>query len=281
MIDLCIVSYNTQMDLNYLLTTLNARDLADAPYTLYIQDNGSEDGSAEYVARLMEIRDDHGEFSSLGGVWLKDNVGYAAAANHLATYGSGDIIGILNSDVWLKPSDVMSIQAAFDQDPGMHIMGPKQRDEQGRITHAGIIGTLAAPAHRGWREHDPQDLKYRDQIECVTVSGAAFFIRRNVWEAMTNNAQYQAFVKEAVASGLIIAPHEPLGPFLPTRHYYEETFCSYLAHHMGYTVKYDGRISIGHGWHKSHAPGSWQDKLFKESQKTFRAACDYLGIEHD
>ena len=72
---------------------------------------------------------------------------------------------------------------------------------------------------------------------------------------------------------------------LPTPHYYEETWCSYLARHRGYNVVYDGSVSIGHSWHASSPkPGegySHADAQFKVSQSIFRNACDQLGIERD
>ncbi len=71
------------------------------------------------------------------------------------------------------------------------------------------------------------------------------------------------------------------GAFLPTPHYYEETWCSYFARHLGYNVVYDGSVSIGHSWHKSSAVGGEADSKFKESQSIFRKACDYMGIERD
>ena len=90
---------------------------------------------------------------------------------------------------------------------------------------------------------------------------------------MTNNEKYQEMFP-----GI-------MGAFLPTPHYYEETWCSYFARHLGYNVVYDCSISIGHSWHASSPkPGegySHADAQFKVSQSIFRNACDQLGIERD
>jgi GT2 family glycosyltransferase len=180
---------------------------------------------------------------------------------------------LLNADVWLTTSDLVNVQNIFDSNPDIHILGPKQRDENGFITHAGIVGTNTAPAHRGWRQHDPNDVLFRDRIPCVTVSGSAYFIRRSVWEALRYDSGYAKMYPGA------------LGAFLPTPHYYEETWCSYFARHRGYNVVYDGSVSIGHSWHASSPkPGegySHADSQFKVSQQIFRKACDELGIERD
>jgi hypothetical protein len=173
----------------------------------------------------------------------------------------------------MTSEDCIKIENIFNQNPEIHILGPKQRDENGFITHAGIIGTNISPKHRGWKEHDPNDVLYKDRVNCVTVSGSAYFVRREVWNAMTNNEQYRQIHPEAT------------GAFLPTPHYYEETWCSYFARHLGYNVVYDGSVSIGHSWHASSPkPGegiSEVDKYFPISRDIFRRACDFIGIERD
>lgn len=270
-VDLCVVNYNSKDHLKRFIKTLNS-DLGELkPWKLYIADNGSEDGSREYLEEAFTPEN----------VVFNENIGYARAANQLARMGMSEVIGILNADIWMSTSDVFSIIKSF-QDPRVHIMGPKQRDEGGRIRHAGITGTNTKPMHRGWNAEDPMDLQYRDFKSMVTVSGSAYFVRRDVWGALTNDPDYQHMLKTFVDMGLLTKDRlDYTGPFLPTRHYYEETWCSYFARHRGYGLYYDGRVSIGHTWHGSHEKGSTVDKLWGESQALFRAACDYFKIEHD
>lgn len=263
MIDLCIVNYNTRPLLNRFLDCLH-NDLHNNPkvWNLYIADNDSEDDSVEWLKynyQRYKIRKFYHNY----------NIGYSAACNQLAAEGTADIICLLNADVWMSSSSLVKIQNIFDENPDIHILGPKQRDENGYITHAGIVGTNTAPKHRGWHEADLQDVLYKDRVNCVTVSGSAYFIRREVWNALTNNPKYRELYPEAI------------GAFLPTPHYYEETWCSYFARHLGYNVVYDGSVSVGHSWHKSSVVGGEADSKFKESQSIFRRACDYMGIERD
>lgn len=267
-IDLCVVHYNTYQKLERLLDTLHS-DLGSAnvkPWTLSVADNDSQDAFIEWM------RDNSGKYF-LDHVYLNRNIGYSAACNEMAVRTNSEIIGLLNADVWLTTSDVLAIQDIFDKNPDIHILGPKQRDEQGFITHAGIVGTNEAPRHRGWRELDIKDELYRDRVECVTISGSAYFIRRDVWNRLSSNEKYQELFPNAV------------GAFLPTPHYFEETFCSYHARHLGYNVVYDGSVSIGHSWHASSPkPGkgfSEADSMFPVSREIFRKACDHLGIAHD
>lgn len=263
MIDLCVVNYNTRPLLNRFLDCLhNDLHANEKVWNLYIADNDSRDDSAEWLKY-------NSERYKINKVYNNNNIGYSAACNQLAKDGEADIICLLNADVWLSSESLVNIQNIFNNNPDIHILGPKQRDENGYITHAGIVGTNTQPRHRGWREHDPADTLYKDRVQCVTVSGSAYFIRREVWNALTNHSGYKEMHPDAD------------GAFLPTPHYYEETWCSYFARHLGYNVVYDGSVSIGHSWHKSSTVGGEADSHFKTSQGIFRKACDYIGIERD
>ena len=267
MIDLCIVNYNTKEKLKRFLDCLHS-DLIhnEKVWTLNICDNGSDDGSWDWISQnLNNYRIDK--------TWENDNVGYSSACNMMAKETSSDIICLLNADVWMSTKDLIKVQKIFDDNLDIHILGPKQRDENKNITHAGIVGSNTAPTHRGWMVCDPDDLLFRDRVSCITVSGSAYFIRRSVWNELTNNKKYKEMYPNAE------------GAFLPTPHYYEETWCSYFARHLGYNVVYDGSVSIGHSWHasspKPNEGYSHADAQFKVSQKIFRNACDYIGIERD
>ena len=267
MIDLCVVNYNTRPLLRRLLDNLHEGVSADNKFwNLYNADNDSGDDTIEW----LKENDDRYQIDRID---LNKNIGYSAAINKLASRGNNSVIGILNADVWFTNEDIRKICQIFDQEPDVHILGPKQRDEYGNIKHGGITGTGKNPIMRGWNESDPEDILYRDRVNCVTVAGSAYFIRRNVWDAMTNNEKYQEMFPGIK------------GAFLPTPHYYEETWCSYFARYLGYNVVYDGSVSIGHSWHASSPkPGegySHADAQFKVSQSIFRKACDYIGIERD
>lgn len=267
MIDLCVVNYNTKGLLERLLNTLHESiGNSEKFWNLYIADNGSSDDTINW----MRSNEDRYQIDRIS---LNDNIGYSAACNKLALRGSNSVIGFLNADVWFTNNDITKICKIFNQENNIHILGPKQRDEYGLIRHAGIVGTNTQPRHRGWMEPDPSDELYRDRVQCVTVSGSAYFVRRPVWQALTNDEEYKKIYPDAV------------GAFLPTPHYYEETWCSYFARHRGYNVVYDGSVSIGHSWHASSPkPGegySHADAQFKVSQSIFRKACDKIGIERD
>jgi GT2 family glycosyltransferase len=178
---------------------INPNGALEKNWNLYITDNESTD---DFIPWIRENEERY----LIDNLYLRKNIGYSAAINSMASKTSGDIIAVLNGDVWMTSQDCQKIEQIFIDNPDIHILGPKQRDEQGFITHAGIIGTNTEPKHRAWREPDPQDTAYRDRIECVTVSGSAYFVRRDVWNAMTNHPDYRAIYPDAI------------GAFLPTPH---------------------------------------------------------------
>jgi glycosyltransferase involved in cell wall biosynthesis len=287
MLYLLIVSYNNRRMLERLMLGLShlkeGYGLREG-VSLYVQDNGSTDGSIEYLELLAR----KGHIEKLV---LSDNVGYALACNNLADLSRGcmteynDVLGFLNADVWMDWKDQFKIREFFKENQDVAIMGPKQRNEAGRITHAGIFGTNEAPKHRGWQHPDIRDQLYHDVVDAVTVSGSAYFIRRKICDELSDNPAYQEIYDELLPETLkllnVELPYSVRGAFLPTPFYYEETFCSYYARHMGHRLVYNGNISIGHSWHGSVKTGSKMDQMFRPSRDMFRRACDKLGINHD
>lgn len=267
MIDLCVVNHNSAILLKRMMDTLHSDlDTVEKVWKLYITDNGSTDSFVDFMRSNSHNYD-------IDNLYLRNNIGYSAACNDMASRCNSDIVALLNGDIWMTSADVNRVQEIFDEDRDIHILGVKQRDESGRITHAGVVGTGSKPVIRGWMLEDKNDLMFKDRINCITVFGSAFFVRKDIWDEMTNHPEYRKIHPEAK------------GAFLPTPHYYEETWCAYFARHLGYNVVYDGTVSIGHSWHAStprpNEGVSEVDKLFPVSREIFRKACDHFGIERD
>ncbi len=201
----------------------------------------------------------------------RDNVGYATACNNAATLGLGDIIGFFNADTRLHSDALQKITAAFAEHPDVAIVGPKQINEHNQITHAGIFGSNAKPQLRGWKISDRGQFD-DDRTDAVSVSGSAYFIRRDVWEQLTDCEQYQAAAPDAA------------GAFLPTQFYFEETWCSYHARAHDWKVMYLGTATMTHFWHRAvidHRMETEAGVWYKDSKRLFRRACDLHDLSHD
>lgn len=265
MIDLLVCNYNTKDKIERLLTTLHA-DFEPGVWKLYIADNGSTDTSADWLRANQDYFD-------IEQIFYNENIGYSAAINQMAKVSNSEILCAVNADTWFSTSQIKQVQNTFDENPEQSVMGPKQMDENCIIRHGGIVGSNTNLTQRGWGEEDPADEKYKYRQEVPTVSGSIYFIKRSVWEEM---ATCPVYVNE-----ILEHPSDFQG-FLPTFHFYEETFFSYHCRAHGHKIFYDGNITMGHSWAASTGgPKPILREYFLKSQKIFRQACQTHGIEHD
>lgn len=265
-VDLLVVNYNTKDKLKRLLDTLHEDYLSsNIEWKLYVADNGSEDGSYQW---LKENRDNY----NIETVFKNPNVGYSAAVNAMANVSESDILAAVNADTWFSSVHVEAANRSFKDHPNQAIMGPKQLDEKGIIRHGGIFWNgdkSEDPVHRGWNQADFNDVAFHKREQCWTVSGSLYYVRRSVWDEMTNHPVYRELHPRA------------LGAALETFMYFEETFTSVFAQHLGYEVWYDGTIpTAGHSWHASNNPGD-NVHHFHNSKVVYVETCDKLGINHE
>lgn len=201
----------------------------------------------------------------------EENIGYGRACNAgaFATFGCErckPVLALFNADVVLSKGAVDECVHALLDHPDWGVLGPRQVDDQGLLTHAGIFGTREQPRHRAWKQ--PDSSVFADVQPAVTVSGAAYFIKRALWNQLTQCELYRQVTNAE-------------GAFLPTPHYYEETFCSYHAIEHGSQVIYYGPVCVVHRWHRASPERGWADQQMAVSQALFRYACDLHGIVHD
>lgn len=257
-LDVIVVNYRTPQDLEAFVRSYRAYP-PTVPSKLWIVDVDPPKEQVVGNLRLVE----GGDFY----ISHDQNIGYARAVNDAAQRGHHDVLAIFNADVELTKGALDKCYEALMTHPDWAVVGPLQTDGHGRVTHAGIFGTLAHPRHRGW--HQPVDPAWRDVRTAVSVSGSAYFIARDLWMMLNDCPIFAEMYPEAE------------GAFLPTSHYYEETWCSYHAQAHGFQVVYFGEVEITHHWHRASAVGGWAEGQMPYSQAMFRQMCDEHGIEHD
>jgi GT2 family glycosyltransferase len=256
-LDIAVVNYRTPNDLAAFLASLN-RYPPNTSATLTVVDVGTDEPQPSSVAWTG---------GSGRRYTTNDNIGYARACNLAAEDGTGDVIAFFNADVELTADSLDICHDALLAGPDWGVLGPCQIDRQHRIRHAGIFGTNTAPVHRGWCEQ--YHGQYREACEAVTVSGSAYFVKRQVWSELSKCRRYRAVAPDA------------RGAFLPTSHYYEETYCSYHAREHGYRVMYYGPVTMIHKWHQASPVGGWAELQMPTSREYFRRACAHHGIACD
>lgn len=281
-----VVNYKTPEDLEGFLASWEAHAPEWAELVVVNVDPGPADreiGRALDQPYSIKVGDIH-HLPSIGNYPVKllksatvrhplyteytNNVGYSRACNEAVATSDADVYAFFNADTRLLPGVIEPLYLNLMTHEDWGVIGPRQVDDHGKITHAGILGTGDKPQLRGWLQPDnPAFCDIRD--DAVSVMGSAYFVRSDCWQQLWDCPTYRELHPEAA------------GAFLPTQHYYEETWCSYHARAHGWKVVYYGLAKMIHRWHKASPVGGFADRHFSASQQTFREACDAHGILRD
>lgn len=266
-VDVVVVNYKTPDDLRNFIRSF-AQVQFEVPSSLYVMNVEVDDENEDVVEEEIE---DIGVPVFTAG--YPANVGYAVACNG-AAYAAGELgarstIAFFNADTLLTPGVLDHCHWLLSQNDDWGILGPKQVNEDGLVTHAGIFGTHSKPQLRGWKSSSPES--FSDvRSDAISVSGSAYFVKRQCWDYLTECELFREMAPGAE------------GAFLPTQHYYEETYCSYHAHAHGWKVAYTGKVEMIHKWHQASPVGGVAEKVWMpESRRYFRRSCDHHNIPRD
>ncbi len=265
-LDVVVTNYQTPEDLDNFCESLEAH----GPVT---------DGIKDYTLAIMNVAPKTDDLK-VANKWesrhviFHNNVGYGIASNHGAALNDSPIIALMNADVAFPEGSLRKILDAMDEHPDWSIVGPRQISSENIITHAGIFGEATQREHRGWRMPVGKD-EYTDSMECNFIMGSAFFVRRGVWNALTDCPLYQQW--------LSTTGFETRGAFLPTPLYFEETWACVHAKAHGFKVMYYGGATLIHEWHgaiSKHLTSTQETDVVLRSQSIFTRACQAHGIQN-
>lgn len=197
-----------------------------------------------------------------------DNIGFARACNDLVARGSANYVALFNADVELTDGAIDACYGALAAREDWATLGPRQVNEKNQITHAGIFGGEARPAHRGWRSTGNLFRDIRD--DAVFVSGSAVFVRRSVWDFLAACP----IVTEAFP-----AVDGAMPPFALL--YYEDSWLGVHARSHGFLNAYFGEVTVIHKWHQSVKANGQPDSVVEDAHDRFRALCEAHSIPHD
>ncbi|MFP4352998.1 MAG: glycosyltransferase family 2 protein [Puniceicoccaceae bacterium] len=149
-----------------------ARTLAGIPHELILVDDGSSDGTREYLRSL----DRPGVRAFLN----ERNTGFAASNNRGAREARAPVLAFLNNDLVLREGWCPPMRQAIDSRAGM--VGNVQINAQtGRIDHAGIVFTpWGIPEHWG---RDYLRIPRSGVRRFRAVTAACCLVRREVFLA--------------------------------------------------------------------------------------------------
>ncbi|NQU43313.1 glycosyltransferase family 2 protein, partial [bacterium] len=197
-----IVSLNGEKVIGRALDALLADNYH--PFEIIVVDNGSTDSTAEIVRRYSEVR----------LIQSPINLGFAGGNNLGLREAHGDFLLLLNDDTEVYPGWLDALARAATEWPRVGIFGCKLLYPDGKtIQHAGArIVANGTSAHIGYKE--PNDGRFDEPLFCDYVTGAAFAIRRDVYERL----------------GGLDEKYFPI--------YYEEADYCWQARRIGYGVLY-------------------------------------------
>ena len=173
------------------LRTLQATLPAGLAHEIILVDDGSTDGTREWLAGLCQpaVSLSHPPPVASGPcrALLNDrNLGFAATCNRGAAEAAGELLFFLNNDLLLLPHWLEPMLGAFDRSADAGLVGNVQLNAAtGSVDHSGIFfNSKGKPQHDTtlpFARHFWPAANFRP-VEALT--GACFGVRRAVWQKL-------------------------------------------------------------------------------------------------
>jgi GT2 family glycosyltransferase len=198
-----VLAWNGMSYLGDCLRAVLSQTYADCQ--VIVVDNGSTDGSADFVAQ---------DFPQAQLIRNGRNLGFSAGMNVGLRAAQGDVMVLLNQDTQVRSDWLEKLVGAMSADASIGIAGCKILYPDGTLQHGGgaVINARGDTTHLG--SHEP------DHGQC--------------------DAPYEANFVTGAALGITRATLERIGPldegFFPA--YYEDVDWCYRARAAGYRVLY-------------------------------------------
>ena len=167
-----VLSWNGMGDLRECLDAVRSQDFID--FEIIVVDNGSTDGSADFVAS---------HYPDVRLIRNERNLGFAAGNNQGLRVGTGDALVLLNQDTAVQAGWLKALVKAVVSDPTCGIAGGKALYPDGRIQHAGgYVDERGCGSHYGYRQRDEGQFEQVQDVDYVT--GATLAISREAFEVI-------------------------------------------------------------------------------------------------
>lgn len=182
-----ILNYNGQAQLAQFLPSVLQSTYGNM--TVYVADNGSTDDSLSWLSAT---------YPAVKTIALEENYGFAEGYNQALREIDEDYLILLNSDVEVTPDWIAPIIELMESDQQIGVCQPKilSYRQPTHFEHAGGAGgwidRLNYPFCRGriLDTVEQDDGQYDSRQEIFWASGAAFFIRQQLFEELDGFAGY-------------------------------------------------------------------------------------------
>ena len=174
-VSLVVVNYNGASKFKSLLLEC-MRSLAETAYPNYeivFVDNASGDSSSDLIQENFSHQ-------NLRVVRLRENLGYAGAANAGLEAARGDIIGILNNDLVVSPDWLDPLVETLVAHPEIAIVSPLLLKDPGTIDSVGGDTNVLMVSWDIKSCQSSETVTQKGPIPVLSPPGAALFFRRGL-----------------------------------------------------------------------------------------------------
>ncbi|MFA5525795.1 MAG: glycosyltransferase [Acholeplasmataceae bacterium] len=200
-VTLCVLTYNR---LRYTQVTLDTlRRNSEYPFQLHVLDNGSTDGTVEYLTRLR----DQGLIQRL--TLLDRNEGLSAGKNRLVREADTSFVGVLDNDFYFHPGWLRKLMTVMQATPQITVASPFNAVIKNRASH--VRGRELVAGHR---------------VVTLDKVGGTFLIRRADYLAAGGmpslpglvgyaSGKFFKHLRRTVPGARLVTLQEPLGDHMP------------------------------------------------------------------
>ena len=241
-VSVVVVNYRGPSDTIACLQAFEQVDWPASRLELIVVDNASGDGSADLIRTAVP---------GATVVESAENVGFAAGCNLGASRASGEYLGLINNDARPAEGWVREAVAAFEQSLAVASVASKVLDWDGRTVDY-VDGSLTWFGMGYKRQFGrPDHAAYDEARDVLFATGAAMFVRADVWDEVGGfDERYFMF--------------------------YEDVDLGWRLNLLGHRVRYVP-ASVAH--HRHHASmkgyGSWHEHFLLERNALFTIYKNY------
>lgn len=178
-VSIVILAWNNVTDIRKCVESIQS--YYQEYHQLIIVDNGSTDGTAEYLSNLRDTWND--DYADLNIITNSENIGYAAGNNRALESIKGDYILWLNQDIVITQKSIEILTQCLDNNSQYAMVAPQLRYPDGRIQAS--CRTLPTVPHMIQSIRKGQwddDFDYTKSQVCEQPMASAIMIRSEIMQ---------------------------------------------------------------------------------------------------
>ncbi|WP_342439232.1 glycosyltransferase family 2 protein [Paenibacillus sp. FSL L8-0436] len=234
--DLVIVTFNSVSTIKRCLDAIQKH--TPFPYRIIIVDNGSTDGTLEYVRSRNEVTLIENGY----------NKGYSSAVNRGIMSGNSETVVVMNPDVFVTSGWLSPLHELLWSDQKNAVVAPKLINSNNQLVGVGTNWDWTSPYFMCLNE--PGLLE--ETRACLAINGACFLLKRNLLEKL----------------GLLDEHYF---------HYFEETDYCFNANYSGFRVLFCPASTIYHEYFPNPERDQAIRQYWEQSEAIFNAKWSYPG----